>query len=71
MYMVDEKNKEALAAYLFHQGTNFRAQDYLGAHLTEKEYGKYTYTFRVWAPNAEAVCVVGDFTTGTRAEMTA
>ncbi|MBQ8552078.1 MAG: 1,4-alpha-glucan branching protein GlgB [Clostridia bacterium] len=49
-----------LAAYYFHQGTNFRAYDYLGCHA-RSESGGYTYTFRVWAPNAERVEVVGDF----------
>lgn len=45
-----------MAPYLFHQGTNFHAQDYLGAHRTENGF-----VFRVWAPNAAAVFVVGDF----------
>ena len=42
--------------YLFHQGTNYRAYNYLG--LTS---GKEGYTFRVWAPNAESVYLCGDF----------
>lgn len=46
-----------LASYLFHQGTNYHAQDYLGAHKTEDGY-----VFRVWAPNAAGVWLVGDFT---------
>ena len=51
------KNKSNdLAPYLFHQGTNFRSYRYLGVHRTR---GKWI--FRVWAPNAAAVCVVGDF----------
>lgn len=45
-----------LAAYLFHEGTNYRAQDYLGAHQTEDGY-----VFRVWAPNATGAWVVGAF----------
>ena len=45
-----------MAAYLFHQGTNYKAYDYLGAHKTDKGM-----TFRVWAPNAEKIYVVGDF----------
>ncbi len=45
-----------MAAYLFHQGTNYKAYDYLGVHKTEKGY-----VFRVWAPNAERIFVVGDF----------
>ena len=43
--------------YLFHQGTNARAYDFLGAHRTED--GRTV--FRVWAPNAQEVSVCGDF----------
>ena len=39
----------------------FHLQHYLGAHREEKN-GEYGYTFRVWAPNAQAVHLVGDFT---------
>ena len=45
-----------MAAYLFHQGTNFHAYEYLGVHFE----GAFV-TFRVWAPNAEFVSVCGDF----------
>ncbi len=53
-------NNNQLALYHFHQGTNFCAYDYLGAHLT-KIKGKNGVIFRVWAPNATEVSVVGDF----------
>ena len=46
--------------YLFHQGTNFHAYEMLGAHYTEQD-GKRGVRFAVWAPNARAVSVVGDF----------
>ena len=49
-----------LPLYLFHQGTNYYANDYLGAHLIEAN-GKFGATFRTWAPRAESVKVVGDF----------
>ena len=49
-----------LSLYLFHQGTNYNAYDFLGAHLC-KEKGKSGVIFRVWAPNADSVSVVGDF----------
>lgn len=42
--------------YYFHQGTNYEAYELLGAH-----YSKKSTTFRVWAPNAKSVSVVGDF----------
>ncbi len=45
-----------LALYLFHQGTNYHAFDYLGVHRDGNEY-----VFRVWAPHARAAFVVGDF----------
>ncbi len=42
--------------YLFNEGRNFQAYRLLGAHLT-----KAGTVFRVWAPNAGSVSVVGDF----------
>ncbi len=59
MAVIHEKatpNQSELADFLFHQGTNFHAGEYLGAHPL-----KEGYVFRVWAPNAKAVFVVGDF----------
>ena len=50
-----------LGSYLFHQGTNFRAYEYLGCSLLIKD-GKYEYTFRTWAPNAKSVGLVSEFT---------
>lgn len=51
------------AAFLerFHNGTEPRAHTYFGAHLTRKRTGEEGVTFRVWAPNATGVSVVGDF----------
>ena len=49
-----------LASYLFHQGTNFSAYEYLGCSLKMVD-GKYEYTFRTWAPNANSVGLVSDF----------
>lgn len=46
--------------YLFHQGTNYRSQHFLGCHLIEWE-GKQGFRFVVWAPNAKEISVVGDF----------
>ena len=54
-------NTQDLAPYYFHQGTNFEAYKYLGCTL-EQDNGKYRYTFRVWAPNADTVALVSDFT---------
>ena len=49
-----------LPLYLFHQGTNFRAYEFLGAHSAEKN-GERGFVFRVWAPNARGVFVTGSF----------
>ena len=49
-----------LPLYLFHQGTNFYAYEYLGAHFARVD-DKNGVVFRVWAPNAKEVSVVGDF----------
>ncbi len=51
-----ENNKNDLPAYLFHQGTNYFAQKFLGLHFTS-----HKAVFRVWAPNADSVCLCGDF----------
>lgn len=46
--------------YLFHEGSNFRSYQMLGAQLT-KYRGKPGVRFAVWAPNAAEVRVVGSF----------
>ena len=52
--------KNDLPVYLFHQGTNYRSYDFLGSHF-DTEDGKKGVFFRVYAKNALAVSVVGDF----------
>jgi len=46
--------------HLHSEGTFYEAYNTLGAHLTESE-GVKGVRFAVWAPNAEAVTVSGDF----------
>ena len=46
--------------HLFGEGTNFESYNLLGAHLVECE-GVPGVRFAVWAPNAEAVFVSGEF----------
>lgn len=45
---------------LFCEGDSVGAYNYFGAHLEERD-GRQGVVFRVWAPNAESVSVVGDF----------
>ena len=46
--------------YLLAQGTHYRSYEKLGAHLVDVD-GQRGARFALWAPNAEAVSVVGDF----------
>lgn len=46
--------------HLFHHGTNFKTYQTMGAHAVTKNR-KRGYIFRVWAPHAKSVSVVGDF----------
>ena len=46
--------------HLFNEGTLHRAYEKLGAHRREKD-GQMGVHFAVWAPNADEVCVIGDF----------
>lgn len=48
-----EKSK---AIYLFHEGNYKKSYEFFGSHLTKKGC-----TFRVWAPRADYVAVVGSF----------
>ncbi|MCD7728154.1 MAG: 1,4-alpha-glucan branching protein GlgB [Ruminococcus sp.] len=53
-------NNNDFPIMLFHQGNNFQMQDLLGNHKGELD-GKKGYYFRVWAPHAKSVSVIGDF----------
>ena len=53
-------NASDLPVYLFKQGNNCEAYRYFGAHL-ETRAGEPGVVFRVWAPHAVAISVVGDF----------
>ena len=49
-----------LDRYLYAQGTHERIYEKLGAHLTEEDGVKGVH-FAVWAPNAKAIYLAGDF----------
>ena len=54
--------QDDLAPFLFHQGTNFNAYEYMGVHrIADRKSGETLLVFRVWAPNAREVSVTGDF----------
>ncbi|MGN0547250.1 MAG: 1,4-alpha-glucan branching protein GlgB [Acutalibacteraceae bacterium] len=52
-----KKKDNNIPLYFFHEGTNAKAYEYLGAHSD----GEGGVCFRVWAPNARNAEVVGDF----------
>ncbi|MBQ7065282.1 MAG: 1,4-alpha-glucan branching protein GlgB [Lachnospiraceae bacterium] len=49
----------------FYRGTAFDCYEYFGAHLEENGV-----VFRVYAPNAKGVCVIGEFSNWENIEMT-
>ena len=54
----NKQNSNDVPLYLFHQGKNAKAYEFLGSHKLANED---KVVFRVWAPHAAAVSVVGDF----------
>ena len=56
--MTSSKYDISYAKYLFHQGKGTRCYEFLGARPLD---GKEGFRFRLWAPNAQAVSVTGDF----------
>ncbi len=46
--------------HYYHSGTSTHAFEHLGCH-SENRDGQAGFVFRVWAPNAQKVAVVGDF----------
>ena len=53
-------NDERSHIQLYYDGDAIRAYDFFGSHV-ENWDGKQGVVFRVWAPNAKSVSVVGDF----------
>lgn len=60
MQKEEESKNENLPLYLFHQGTNAKAYEYMGVHRTVVDK-KDCMACRVWAPHAKSVSIVGDF----------
>ena len=55
--MSEIKKEYQFPVYLFHKGENYRAYEFFGVHRIKGD----KFAFRVWAPNAQAVSLVGDF----------
>ncbi|MBP9768808.1 MAG: hypothetical protein KBD32_04460, partial [Burkholderiales bacterium] len=49
-----------LDKFLFHEGKHHNAHRFMGAHFSN-ENGVDGIRFTTWAPNAERICVLGDF----------
>lgn len=60
MVSANKSNDNDFPLYLFHQGKNFEAGKFFGAHAFKRGRGSY-HRFRVWAPNAKSVSVIGEF----------
>lgn len=52
--------KYSVPLHLFHEGNITKGYDFFGSHIVEQD-GKKGVVFRVWAPQAASVSVVGDF----------
>lgn len=55
--MAKLKKEYEFPLYIFHSGKNYKAYEFFGCHRIKGS----TFAFRVWAPHAKAVSVVGDF----------
>ena len=56
MKQAEKNKKKQFDAHIFHEGNHFRSYSFLGAHINDEGV-----SFRVWAPNAKGLSVVGDF----------
>ncbi len=55
-----KKSDRAEVLKRFMAGTETHLQDFLGSH-PDRQGGKDGYVFRVWAPHAKKVCLMGEF----------
>lgn len=55
--MAKLKQEYEFPLYLFHSGKNYKAYEFFGCHNIEGN----RFVFRLWAPHAVSVSVVGDF----------
>ena len=60
MSVTTNSNQNDFPLYLFYQGKNYESYKFFGVHSKKKGRGR-SFIFRVWAPNAVSISVVGDF----------
>ncbi len=60
MLSTQKSNEYDFPLYLFHQGKYYEAHKFFGAHLFRRGRGQFC-RFRVWAPKAKSVSVIGSF----------
>ena len=60
MSVTTNSNQNDFPLYLFYQGKNYESYKFFGVHSKKKGRGR-GFIFRVWAPNAVSISVVGDF----------
>lgn len=57
----ERKTEYDVPLYFFYQGKNCQAYKFFGVHKYTDENGINGYIFRVWAPKAKTVSIVGEF----------
>lgn len=55
--MGEVKKEYQLPLYLFHKGENYKSYEFFGVHRIKND----TFVFRLWAPHAQSVSLIGDF----------
>lgn len=55
--MGEVKKEYQFPLYLFHKGENYKAYEFFGVHRIKDD----TFVFRLWAPHAQSVSLIGDF----------
>ncbi|MDO5026619.1 MAG: 1,4-alpha-glucan branching protein GlgB [Tissierellia bacterium] len=64
-YHSDQNEKDV---YLYHEGKNYKSYEFLGAHKICNNGEEYM-RFAIWAPNAKAVFLMGDFNSWNREDL--
>lgn len=54
-------NMSEADTYLFNTGSHFQSYQLMGCQFAVDADGKEGFSFRVWAPNAQKIAIVGDF----------